>query len=253
MESDIFFRGFWIFRNEGSGGVEFTARPLAIVEVVVARFAAHGGSATNLVEIPLAGFVPGRLAPFDAFPLERLAMAALRTCECPLALVGHLELPMGVVVFLAALRHEDALAKPAECSDAGLGFGHVSLRPAPCFITDQPADRTTLKVRLVERHAVGELDRVVLALVAVNAGRHEPCDRLALIEELLQARLGIIAGILVGLIEPEGGPRQVGNDVAQRQLRGGGLRRLDGCDDRDQSNARIHQRFHDLANPRRVF
>jgi hypothetical protein len=91
-------------------------------------------------------------------------------------------------------------------------------------IADQPADRTTLEVGLVvrsenpERHAVVELDRVVLALVAMNAGRHQPCDRLALVEELLQARLGIIAGVLVSLIEPQGGPRQVGNDVAEREF-----------------------------------
>ena len=75
-----------------------------------------------------------------------------------------------------------------------------------------------------ERHSVVELDRVVLALVAVDAGRHEPSHRLALVEELLQARLGIIAGVLIGLVEPKGRARKVGDDVTNRQLRCGGLR-----------------------------
>ena len=147
---------------------------------------------------------------------------ALGTGKRPLALVSGFELPVGVIVLLPALTHEDALAEPTEGGHACLGFRHVTDRPAPSLVPDQPADRASLEVRFIvrpenpERHSVVELDRVVLALVAVDAGRHESSHRLALVEELLQARLGIIAGVLVGLVKPEGRPRKVGDDVTNR-------------------------------------
>ena len=133
VEADVFLRCFWILGDEGTGGIEFTTGALAVVEVVVARFAAHRGGAPNLVEIPLAGFIPGRFAPLDAFPLERLTMAAFGTGERPFALVGGVELAVGVVVFLAALAHEDALAEPAEGGDASLSFRHVTLGASATF------------------------------------------------------------------------------------------------------------------------
>ena len=208
VEADVLCRGFGILLEELSGGIEFAPSAFAVIEVVVAGFAAQCRGSTNFIEVPLPRVIPGRLAPLDAFPFERLAMFALGAGKRPLTLVSRFEFAVCVVILFAALAHEDTLAQPTECRDAGLRFRHVSLGPTPRFIPDEPADRTSLEVGLVvcaqnpERHAIGELDCVVLALVAVNACWHQAGYRFALIEEFLQARLGIVACIFIGLVEP---------------------------------------------------
>ena len=72
-------------------------------------------------------------------PKGRLAIAALGTSKRSLPHVGCLVLAVGGVIFLAALAHEDALPEPSEYRHTRLGFGHVALRPTPCFVSDQPA------------------------------------------------------------------------------------------------------------------
>lgn len=153
-----------------------------------------------------------------------------------------------------ALRYENAFAEPTECSDASFGLRHVAGRPTPGLIADEPTDRPALQVRLIvrshdpERHAVGEVHRGVALLVAV--AWKEPLHRLALVEELLKPGFRLVFRILVGLVEPQRGTRKVGDDVAEGQLRRGGLRCLHRRDDRDQSHPSIHQSLHDLTDVR---
>ena len=206
MEPGIFFRGVWVCRHILTGEVEFTTRPVAILEVVVARLASHRCGFAHFLEIPLAGFVACVLAPFDLLPFPWLAVMAMRASKCPLAHVGGFKLAVGVVVFLSALAHEEALAKPAKCGDAGFGLSHVPLRVAPCFIADKPTDRAALEVGLVvcpqhpERHAVVEVDGGKPPFVAV--GRIEGFHRLAFVKELLEPAFTLVLGIVIGLIEP---------------------------------------------------
>ena len=163
---------------------------------------------------------------------------------------------MRVVVLLAALRHEHALAQPAERGDARLGLGHVTDRPAPRLIADEPADRAALEVRLVvcaehpERHSISEMDRRVPLLVPV-AGK-ERLHRRAVLEELVQPRLRLILGVVVGLVEPQRRAGQVGDDVAEAEFADARLARLNRRDDEHQADAGVDQGFERLADLRRV-
>ena len=59
MEFNIFLRRLRVLGDELARGIEFAPHPVAVVEMVVARFTAHGGGAPDLVEIPIAEFIPG--------------------------------------------------------------------------------------------------------------------------------------------------------------------------------------------------
>ena len=61
-------------------------------------------------------------------------MVALRAAEVPVTLIGGLVQLMKLLPSLAALRHEDALAHPAERSHARAQFGQVPGRCHPAFI-----------------------------------------------------------------------------------------------------------------------
>ena len=178
---------------------------------------------------------------------------AMRASKCPLAHVGGFKLAVGVVVFLSALAHEEALAKPAKCGDAGFGLGHVPLRVPPCFIANKPTDRAALEVGLVvrpqhpERHAVVEVDGGKPPFVAV--GWVEGFHRLAFVKELLEPAFTLVLGIVIGLIEPQRWPRMVGDDVGKAEFPNAGFAALNGSDDAHDSNFWIHQRLHRLTHP----
>ena len=98
-----------------------------------------------------------------------------------------------------------------------------------------------------KRHAVAEVDRAVLLFVAV--ARVEGSDRCAFVEDFLQARLALVLGVLVGLIEPEGGAREIWNDVAKPEFTHARLAALNGCDDGNQVDGWIGQSLEWFAQP----
>ena len=103
MEPDVLGRGVQVGAHIAAFGIEQTACAVAVLEVMTAAFAFERGSFAHTGEVPLAHFVAGVLAPFHVVPLVRLSRLAVRTLKGPLAHVGGLELPMGVVVFFTAL------------------------------------------------------------------------------------------------------------------------------------------------------
>lgn len=90
----------------------------------------------------------------------------------------------------------------------------MALWPAPSLVTNQPSDGAALQVALVvgsgypERHAVSKVNGGVTQLVLVC--RVQGFHRLAAIEQLAKSPLGLVAGIIIVLIQPECGARQVG-------------------------------------------
>ena len=171
----------------------------------------------------------------------------------PFSLIGGFELSMGIVVLLPALGHEQALAQPTEGSDARLSLSHVPRRPAPSLVPDEPSNGAALQVGLVvsaqhpKRHAIGEVLRRRLELVAVP--RVECLDRGTLIEDVTKATLSLVASIVIGLVKPQGGAGQVGDDVAKPHLTNGGLGGLNRSQDRDDANLWINQRFKRFLEP----
>ena len=174
VETGIFLRGFRVRGHVATRVVEFAAGAVAVLEVVVARDAVHGGGVPDSLEIPLTGFVAGVFAPFHLFPLKGLAVVAMRADKRPLAHAGGFKLAVGVVVLFTSLGHEQAFSQPSERGDTGFCLRHVTVFVAPCLIADQPTNRPALEVGFVvctqhpQRHAIGEVDRVVAFLVAVG-------------------------------------------------------------------------------------
>jgi hypothetical protein len=59
MEFNIFLRRLRVLGDELARGIEFAPHPVAVVEMVVARFTAQCGGATDFIKIPIAEFIPG--------------------------------------------------------------------------------------------------------------------------------------------------------------------------------------------------
>lgn len=107
---------------------------------MLAVFANEANRGTDFFEVYLPVPVAVVFVPFDISPFERLKLSALGTFKLPFALVGSFELPVSVVVFLAALGEKNAFAKPTESRNARFCLLHVSARPLPCLVADKPTD-----------------------------------------------------------------------------------------------------------------
>ena len=101
-----------------------------------------------------------------------------------------------------------------------------------------------------ERHAVGKVDGSVTQLVLVC--RVQGFHGLAAIEQLAESSLGLVAGIIIVLIQPECGARQIRDDVARGNLNRRGLGTLHRCNYAHDSGTGIHHFLHDLSQHRGV-
>jgi hypothetical protein len=121
----------------------------------------------------------------------------------------------------------------------------VSGWPAPSLIPDEPADGTALQVGLVVRtqhpegHAIGEVLGGRLELVSI--ARVEGFDGRAFVEDVAQAAFGLVTGVIVGLVQPQGRPGQVGDDVAEADFADGCLGGLNRGEDRHDPDLGIDQ------------
>ena len=94
------------------------------------------------------------------------------------------------------------------------------------------------------------MDGAVFLFVAI--ARVEGFDRSTFVEELLQARLALVLGVLIGLIKPQGWPRKIGDDVAKPEFTDAGLAALDRGDDGNQTDGRIGQSLQRFTKPRGI-
>ena len=86
----------------------------------------------------------------------------------------------------------------------------------------------------------------------MTVARVERTHRGAFIEQLLETGFALVAGVLVGLVEPERGTWKVGDDVGNADLAHARLATLDRRDDRNDADAWIHQCLQRFAQPWRM-
>ncbi len=257
MEADILLRGSRVERHKASGRIEPAACLIEVRELVAAALADQPHAVAHPPVIILAVVELAITIPTHVIPLVGLLAPAMRAGKHPLPLVRGSKLAVGIVILVATLREKRALTQPAEGRHTRLGFSHVTARPPPRFVPDEPPDGATLQVAFVvrphhpERHSIAEVNRGVPLLVWV--GGVEGADRLALVKELLQAALALVLGIFIGLVQPQGWAGEVRDNVAECDFRSRTFTALHRRDDRDKSNLGRHDSLHDFTNHGGVF
>ena len=146
-------------------------------------------------------------------------MVALRAAKVPVTLIGGLVQLMKLLPSLAALRHEDALAHPAERRDARAQFGQVPGRGHPALVCDGVTQGQALKVGFVpdaaavERHAVEVRRRRAVHVVERDAFLHGRTVG----PHRAEVTQGEVLGLGVRSLEHHRRARSVGDDVAGEQ------------------------------------
>ena len=173
MKAYVFLGCPGIERDKAGIGIQAAAGFVRVLELMGAFRAHHDRSFSHPAEVVLSIRCLAVLRPTNISPQIGLLRPAMGATELPFSLVGSLVFAVGIVSLKAALAQEDALTQPAECRHTRLSLRHVTNRPAPSLVSNQPPDRAALQIALVvgtghpEGHAIGKMDGGISLLVAV--------------------------------------------------------------------------------------
>ena len=253
MEAGFRFCGIRILDDEFSFGVQHFSVGVGIGNFMLAVFANEANRGTDFFKVYLPIPVAVVFVPFDISPFEGLKLSALGTFKLPFALVGSFELPVSVVVFLAALGEKNAFAKPTKCRNTSFSLLHMPIGPLPSFVAYKPTDGTALKIALCvcaknpERHAVREEHG--LRFLFMSIGGEKLFYFWTFLKQFVETRFGFVFCVGVGLRKPQARPRKVRDYIAQAQFRAERLAGLDGRYYRHRPYVRVCHRLHHVPHP----